>query len=130
MYPPVGYMRSRVTSQIETFGGYQIQKGTTVIMPIWSMHHNPEYWEDPEQFKPERWTKENRNKINPYSYMPFSKGPRSCIGNKFSVLEQKIFIIHLLQNFVLEDSSLQRVHTTTFFKPIQLDVVLKKRKVE
>jgi len=130
MYPPVGYMRSRVTSQIETFGGYQIQKGTTVIMPIWSMHHNPEFWEDPEQFKPERWSKENRSKINPYSYMPFSKGPRSCIGNKFSVLEQKIFIIHLLQNFVLGESSMQRVHASTFFKPIQLNVVLKKRKVE
>lgn len=53
-----------------------IKKGTRIDMPIWASHHNPEFFPEPEEFRPERFLKENADQILPYTYRPF--------GGKFS----------------------------------------------
>lgn len=52
------------------------------ILSIWSFHHDPQYFPEPEKFDPERFNEENRGKIDPDTYLPFGVGPRNCIGLK------------------------------------------------
>ena len=86
----------RVTSETTELGGYELPKGTEVLVSIYHTHHMPEIYQDPEAFKPERW-----ETINPsiYEYNPFSAGPRLCIGATFAMMEIKIVLAMLLQRF-------------------------------
>lgn len=57
-----------------------IDKGTYVLIPAYQIHHDHKYFPDPDRFKPERFSNENKAKRNPYTYLPFGEGPRNCIG--------------------------------------------------
>jgi cytochrome P450 family 9 len=70
-----------------------------IIIPIYSLHRDPQYYPDPDRFDPERFSDENKSKINPYTYLPFGTGPRSCIGSRFALMETKVLFFHLLSNF-------------------------------
>lgn len=66
------------------------------------MGHNPKFFENPEQFKPERFLGErSTEKQNPFTYIPFSAGPRNCIGQKFAFYEIKSIVSKILRNFEL-----------------------------
>ena len=62
------------------FGGMKIKKGTIIRFPYHVVHHNPEYWPEPEVFNPERFLNEEANNIKPFTWLPFGSGPRQCIG--------------------------------------------------
>ena len=72
-----------------------------VWIPIFGLHHDPKHFPEPEKFDPERFSAENKDKINPYVYMPFGLGPRKCIGNRFALMEVKIIMVHLLSKFFI-----------------------------
>lgn len=82
--------------------GYFIPKGTAVILNIYQLHHNPRVWENPEKFDPDRFLPENSQSRNPYSYVPFSAGPRNCIGFKFAQVEMKIVLTEILRNWKMK----------------------------
>ena len=67
------------------------------------IHHSKEIYGDPENFRRERWSNEEqlKRKIPNNCFIPFLIGPRTCIGNNFTLMEQKIFLISILQNFKL-----------------------------
>jgi len=73
--------------------------GDYLWIPIYSIHHDPKYYPDPEKFNPERFSEENKGKIKPYTYMGFGVGPRSCIASRFALLEIKSLLFHLLNKF-------------------------------
>lgn len=77
------------------------EKGNTAWIPIYGFHRDPQYFPEPEKFYPERFSEENRHLINPDAYMPFGIGPRSCIANRFALMEVKALIYHLVLNFEL-----------------------------
>jgi cytochrome P450 family 6 len=66
--------------------GLKIEKGINVIMPVYGLHYDPDYFPDPYKFDPERFSDENKKNIKPYTYIPFGSGPRGCIGKSYGVL--------------------------------------------
>lgn len=81
---------------------FTIDKGTVVFIPIAGLHHDPKYYPNPSKFDPERFNEENRDKINPSTYLPFGIGPRNCIGSRFALMEVKAIIYYMLLEFSFE----------------------------
>uniref|UniRef100_A0A2H8TQ99 Cytochrome P450 6a2 n=1 Tax=Melanaphis sacchari TaxID=742174 RepID=A0A2H8TQ99_9HEMI len=76
-----------------------IEKGTKVMIPIHSIHHDPKYYPDPYTFDPERFSPEEKSKRPSATYLPFGDGPRFCIGKRFAELEMKMVLSQLLTTF-------------------------------
>ncbi|XP_046816873.1 cytochrome P450 9e2-like [Vespa crabro] len=74
----------------------QLKKGMNIWFPVYGLHHDPKYFEDPYKFDPERFMERGKEIINSCVYLPFGLGPRICIGNRFALLEMKVLIFHLL----------------------------------
>ncbi|XP_040284650.1 cytochrome P450 3A9-like isoform X2 [Bufo bufo] len=98
MYPPAGRLE-RVSKRTVEINGLTIPKGTVCMIPAYVLHHDPEFWPKPEEFHPERFSKENRANHTPYTFLPFGDGPRNCIGMRFAMLSMKVAITAILQNF-------------------------------
>jgi len=80
-----------------------IPAGTNLIVGVLFMGRDPEIFPDPLAFKPERFAVEkNAEQMNPYAYIPFSAGPRNCIGQKFAMLEMKSLISKVLRHYELQ----------------------------
>ena len=110
LYPPVPFY-ARVLDKDTLIDGQLFPKGATVSIDVISIHTNPEDWDDPMSFNPDRFGEEKFYKRKPYTYLPFSAGPRNCIGQKFAMLEDKIFVYFILSNFqinsVQDDNDVQ-----------------------
>lgn len=78
-----------------------IPANTHLNMPLFIVLRDPEYFEDPDTFKPERFEAENAQSIYPFAYVPFSAGPRNCIGQKYAMLEMKSTISKILRHYEL-----------------------------
>ena len=98
LYPPVSGI-GRLMDEDVAIDGQIIYKGTNVIVSIMGLQRNEEYWEDPLIFNPYRFAGNEYLHRNPYCYIPFSAGPRNCIGQKFAMLEIKICLYYVLKNF-------------------------------
>jgi cytochrome P450 len=96
--PPVGIMMRRISKDTE-LDGYLLKQGRLVIFSIYNIHHHPDFWQQPEQFDPERFlSSENRR----FSFMPFGTGERICIGNHFALLESQLLLSMIIQHFDLQ----------------------------
>lgn len=60
------------------------------MFPIYGLHHDPEYFPEPNKFDPERFSDENKNSFPSGAYMPFGMGPRNCIGKCLKIFEKSI----------------------------------------
>ncbi|XP_054445811.1 cytochrome P450 3A12-like [Pteronotus mesoamericanus] len=96
---PVAGRIERVCKKDVEINGVLIPKGTVVMVPNFTLHRDPAHWAEPEEFRPERFSKMNKDSINPYIYMPFGNGPRNCIGMRFALMNMKLAVIRVLQNF-------------------------------
>lgn len=100
MSPAVFWINRHVKDDI-VYNGLKISKETMLAIPIYAIHHNPDFWPDPEEFKPERFSVENKSKILPFTYLPFGDGPRNCIGKRLAMLELKLALAKILLNVEL-----------------------------
>jgi len=78
-----------------------LKPGDVLWLPIQGIHRDPNNYPNPEKFDPERFSDENKDSINPYTYVPFGSGPRNCIGSRFALLEVKVLLFNLLLHFEL-----------------------------
>ncbi|KAF5282683.1 hypothetical protein FQA39_LY17515 [Lamprigera yunnana] len=99
LYPSVPVIGRITDSIVQTATGYTIPKDTFISLHIYGIHHNPKYFPNPENFDPDRFLPENCSARHPFSYIPFSAGPRNCIGQRFAVLELKAMLISIIRNF-------------------------------
>lgn len=74
-----------------------IPSGTEVIIDSELIHRSPKYWKDPDRFDPDRFLASSPR--DPLSFIPFSFGPRNCIGKQFAMIEEKIMLTHILRRF-------------------------------
>lgn len=98
MYPPA-FRFAREAAADCTVMGCKIPAGTVLEIPIGCMQNDPQHWAEPETFRPERFTAEEKQKRHPFLYLPFGAGPRSCIGMRLAILEAKITLYRILQKF-------------------------------
>ncbi|XP_021018890.1 cytochrome P450 3A13 [Mus caroli] len=101
LYPIAGRLERVCKTDVEINGVF-IPKGTVVIIPTFALHKDPKYWPEPEEFRPERFSKKNQDSINPYTYLPFGSGPRNCIGMRFALINVKVALVRVLQNFTVQ----------------------------
>jgi cytochrome P450 len=95
LYPPA-YATGRLAQHDDEIGGYPIPSGAYVVVSQYATHRHPQFWEDAEVFDPARFTREREADRHPYAYFPFGRGPRSCIGSHFAMLESVIAVALLL----------------------------------
>lgn len=98
LYPPA-WIIDRVPIQEEKFDGINLTPDTLINLFIYGVHRDPEHWQNPEQFIPSRFEKENAKQISAYTFFPFGGGPRLCIGQQFAMMELQLVVYTLLKNF-------------------------------
>ncbi|XP_014642399.1 PREDICTED: docosahexaenoic acid omega-hydroxylase CYP4F3 isoform X2 [Ceratotherium simum simum] len=104
LHPPVAVISRRCTQDIVLPDGRVIPKGVICLISIFGTHHNPSVWPDPEVYDPFRFDPENIKERSPLAFIPFSAGPRNCIGQTFAMTEMKVVLALTLLRFrVLPD---------------------------
>ncbi|UCH30248.1 MAG: cytochrome P450, partial [Myxococcales bacterium] len=77
--------------------GYEIKKGQTITIGHIAMGRNPKYYDEPTEFRPERWTRELERQLPRGAYTPFAGGPRVCLGKQFAMMEMRMILATLLR---------------------------------
>jgi len=98
MFSPVVGL-SRKVIEDHTLCGYRLFKDDTIVLLTHSVQRWPDYWKEPDRFWPERWESDDGKGANQYCWLPFSAGPRMCIGINFAMIEMRVILSQLLQNY-------------------------------
>jgi cytochrome P450 len=98
---PVTTVLSRQATENVVLNGYTLPKNSAVLFAPWTLHRCPEYFPNPLCFDPERFHRDRKDKIPKFAYLPFSAGPRICIGNAFAMMQMRINLATILQNYRL-----------------------------
>ncbi|XP_004408450.1 PREDICTED: cytochrome P450 4F6-like [Odobenus rosmarus divergens] len=99
LHPPVTVIARRCTQDVGLPDGRVIPKGSKCVISIFGIHHNPSIWPDPEVYNPFRFDPEIPQKRSPLAFIPFSAGPRNCIGQTFAMTEMKVVLALTLLRF-------------------------------
>ncbi|XP_075972673.1 cytochrome P450 4d2-like [Anticarsia gemmatalis] len=103
LYPPVPLIERRMIKDCEV-GELKFIQGTSVVINIYEIQRNPELYEDPLEFRPERFETPLKN---PFNWLAFSAGPRNCIGQKFAMMELKVTLSEMIKHFIILPSHIQ-----------------------
>jgi cytochrome P450 len=103
LYPPV-WVLSRRCVHADRLVGHQAPEGADVLMSPYVVHRHPQHWADPEQFRPERFANEAIANTHRYAFIPFSAGPRHCVGETFAIYEMAIHIYHAARRYRLHST--------------------------
>ncbi|WP_416838208.1 cytochrome P450 [Haloferax sp. DFSO52] len=103
LYPPV-YVMFREPKVDVRLGGYRVPEGSAIMLPQWVVHRSERWWDDPLEFDPDRWSPERMKDRPSFAYFPFGGGPRHCIGKHLSLLEGRLILGTVAQQYELDYS--------------------------
>ena len=98
LYPSVP-LYGRYVSKSTVIDNKLVPKGTSLLLLSYGLHRNKAYWTNPDDFNPDRFLADDFATRHPYQYVPFSAGPRNCVGQKFALLEEKIVLYNVMKYF-------------------------------
>jgi cytochrome P450 len=98
LYPPV-YLIGREALSDRELGGFLVPRGTTMFSSQWVMHRDGRFFDNPLEFRPERWEGDFATRLPKYAYFPFGGGPRVCIGNAFAQMEAVLLLATFGQHY-------------------------------
>jgi cytochrome P450 len=101
IHPPVPGV-SRTALADDAFEGIVVRAGESVTIQCFTVHRHPDFWPEPERFDPDRFAPERLDDIEPYSYLPFLRGRRACLGEHFAMLEAMVAVATLVSRFEFE----------------------------
>ena len=99
LYPPVPQIPREPTEDV-TLDGYHVPAGSTVAPSQWVLHRDDRFWDEPGEFRPERFAGDSDRPD--FAYFPFGGGPRRCIGQQFAMVEGKLILAALAQQYHLD----------------------------
>jgi len=100
LYPPNRSVGREALNGCQ-IGNYRVPAGTQLLMSQWVVHRDARYFDNPEEFKPDRWTTEFARELPRYAYFPFGGGPRVCIGQDFAMMEIMLVVATVFRRFKL-----------------------------
>lgn len=130
LHPPA-YILGREAIRDTTVGGHRVPKGWTVFMAQSVLHRDPRWWDQPNEFRPERWLDGSTKDLPKFAYFPFGGGPRVCIGNTFAMMETIVVLAEVARRFHFErteSAPLEPVPSITVRPSRPLTVVLHERR--
>ena len=98
LYPPI-WAVVRKPIRDDTINGLHLRSQSNVLLNIYGLHHHPNYWEQPEKFYPQHFSREKEKSRPAFVYVPFGGGPRLCLGHNFAMLVMHIVLCQVVQSF-------------------------------
>ena len=96
---PPGAVFNRECSENYDLNGIHIPAGTEIIIPVYAVHHDPDAWQNPEKFDPERFRGPAKDTFHAFQFLPFGAGPRNCIGMRLALMEIKLALVKILMKY-------------------------------
>ncbi|CAG5130549.1 unnamed protein product [Candidula unifasciata] len=96
MYPPV-HILTRTTTQETVLNGIRVPANIGIIIPVYNIGRDPEFFPNPDKFNPDRFMQEHRGNMNPATFLPFGFGPRQCIAVRLVIMQFKIALVHVMR---------------------------------
>jgi cytochrome P450 len=109
LYPPA-YAFGRTAKADIPLGNYQIKKGQVVLVSPYIVHRRADYYQDPLQFNPDRFSPENEAALPRNAWIPFGLGPRSCFGRQFAMMEAQLILATIALRYRFNLKSSETVH--------------------
>lgn len=100
LYPPA-YIFDRIAVEDGEFEGQKIPKGMMILASVYELHRYADFWDAPNEYRPERFNPENKKDFSDY-YYPFGAGPRMCVGNNFAIYEMVLTVAEILKKYQLK----------------------------
>lgn len=114
-YPPVPVLNRKCSHEYKIPGMDKvIEEGIQTFIPVYGLHHDPQFYPEPEKFIPERFNEENKTTARPY--YPFGDGPRNCIGLRLGLVQTKLNIASMLRNYRYELAEAEKNRKMTYSK--------------
>ncbi|MEL1253331.1 cytochrome P450 [Flavobacterium sp. DGU38] len=126
LYPPA-WITDRQNVEDDAVGEFNIKKGTLIGVSFYELHRNPKYWDNPDQFNPDRFLGEQKKQSMQYFY-PFGAGSRMCIGAGFAIYEMCLVIAHIIRRYKITSvGNVINFNPLITLKPVGIEVIFSKR---
>jgi len=126
LYPPA-WITDRQNLENDSLAQFKIKKDTLIGISFYELHRNPKYWNNPDEFIPERFLGEQKKESMQYFY-PFGAGPRMCIGTGFAIYEMCLTISQIVKKYVIKSNNdVIQFNPLITLKPVNVQVSFSKR---